>query len=65
MPDYKDYHKILGLKQDATPDDIKQAYRAMAKKYHPDINKDPDAHDLFIEITEAYEILMNLKHLLR
>ena len=59
MPDYKDYHKILGLKQDATPDDIKQAYRAMAKKYHPDINKAPNAHERFIEITEAYEILMN------
>jgi hypothetical protein len=59
MPDYKDYHKILELKEDATLDDVKRAYRAMAKKYHPDINKAPDSHERFIEITEAYEILMN------
>ncbi len=55
----KDYHKILGLKKDAGPYDIKRAYRQLAKKYHPDINKAPDAHDQFIEITEAYEILIN------
>ncbi len=59
MPDYKDYHKILGIEPDATPNEIKYAYRAMAKKHHPDINKAPDAHKQFIEITEAYEILMN------
>jgi hypothetical protein len=56
----KDYHKILGLNKDAGPDDIKRAYRQLAKKYHPDINKSPDAHDQFIMITEAYEILTNL-----
>lgn len=56
---YKDYHKILGIGRDAGPDEIKQAYRSMAKKYHPDINDAPDAHERFIEITEAYEILMN------
>ncbi len=55
-----DYHKILGLKKDAGPDDIKRAYRQLAKKYHPDINKSPDAHDQFIKITEAYEILINM-----
>ena len=55
----KDYHKILGLKKNAGPDDIKKAYRQLAKKYHPDINKAPDAHDQFIKITEAYEILIN------
>ena len=55
----KDYHKILGLKKDAGPDEIKRAYRQLAKKYHPDINKAPDAHDQFIKITEAYEILIN------
>lgn len=59
MPAYKDYHKILGLDRDAGPEQIKQAYRSMAKKYHPDINPAPDAHERFIEITEAYEILMN------
>jgi hypothetical protein len=55
----KDYHKILGLKKDAGPDEIKRAYRQLAKKYHPDISKAPDAHDQFIKITEAYEILIN------
>ncbi len=55
----KDYHKILGLNKEAGPDDIKRAYRQLAKKYHPDINKAPDAHEQFIKITEAYEILIN------
>jgi hypothetical protein len=55
----KDYHKILGLKKEAGPEDIKRAYRQLAKKYHPDINKAPDAHEQFIMITEAYEILIN------
>jgi hypothetical protein len=55
----KDYHKILGLHKNAGPDDIKRAYRQLAKKYHPDINKAPDAHDQFISITEAYEILIS------
>jgi len=54
-----DYHKILELDRDAGPVEIKQAYRNMAKKFHPDINLSPEAHDRFIEITEAYEILMN------
>ena len=55
----KDYHKILGLNKEASPEDIKRAYRHLAKKYHPDINKASDAHDQFIKITEAYEILIN------
>ena len=55
----KDYHKILGLEKDAGPEDIKRAYRQLAKKYHPDINHAPEAHDQFIRITEAYEILIN------
>ena len=59
MPAYIDYYKILGLDRDAGPEKIKQAYRSMAKKFHPDINDAPDAHERFIEITEAYDILMN------
>ena len=59
MAGKKDYHKILGIDRDAGPVEIKKAYRNMAKKLHPDINPSPNAHDRFIEITEAYEILMN------
>ncbi len=59
MAGKKDYHKTLELERDAGPEEIKQAYRKMAKRYHPDINKSPDAHERFIEITEAYEILIN------
>lgn len=55
----KDYHKILGIERDADLESIKKAYRELAKKYHPDINKSPDAHQKFIEITEAYEVLSN------
>lgn len=52
-----DYYRILGLNHDATLNDIKKAYRAKARLYHPDINPDPTARDLFIEATEAYEFL--------
>jgi curved DNA-binding protein CbpA len=53
----KNYFDILGLSADAGLDDVKQAYRALAKKFHPDKNKDPRAHERFIEINEAYEFL--------
>jgi hypothetical protein len=55
----KDYHSILGLEKDAGPEEVKRAYRQLAKKFHPDINPAPDAHEQFIRITEAYEILIN------
>jgi len=55
----QDYFSILGLENGTVKGEIKRAYRQLAKKYHPDINPSPDAHDKFIEITEAYEILMN------
>ena len=54
-----DYYNILGLGETASLRDIKKAYRELAKKYHPDINKSEDAHDKFIQITEAYEVLIN------
>lgn len=51
------YRKILGVKNDADKEEIKKAYRRLAKKYHPDKNKSEDAHLKFIEITDAYENL--------
>ena len=54
-----DYYNILGLEQTATLRDIKKAYRELAKKYHPDINKSENANDKFIQLTEAYEVLIN------
>ncbi|MCC9135341.1 DnaJ C-terminal domain-containing protein [Pontibacter silvestris] len=56
--DYKDYYKILGIDKSASQADIKKAYRALAKKYHPDKNKgNADAEDKFKDISEAYEVL--------
>lgn len=52
-----DYYNILGVKKGASKDDIKQAYRSAAKKYHPDVNKDADAEARFREISEAYAVL--------
>ena len=53
----KDYYEILGISKDASEADIKKAYRALTKKYHPDINHEPGAEEKFKEINEAYEIL--------
>ena len=54
----KNYYDILGVGKDASADDIKKAYRNMAKKYHPDLNKDnPQAAEKFKEVNEAYECL--------
>ncbi|WP_299757193.1 J domain-containing protein [uncultured Pontibacter sp.] len=56
--EYKDYYKILGVEKKAAQADIKKAYRALAKKYHPDKNKDnPQAEEKFKDISEAYEVL--------
>ncbi len=55
----KDYYKILKINIDASADDIKKAYRKLALEYHPDRNHSSNASSLFIEITEAYEILGN------
>lgn len=52
------YHQILGLKEDASNTEVKRAYRYLAKKFHPDINKSEGAEDVFIKITEAYEYLI-------
>jgi curved DNA-binding protein CbpA len=53
----RDYYEILGLDSKATSEDIKKAYRELAKKYHPDINRSSTSEELFKLISEAYEIL--------
>lgn len=53
-----DYYKVLGIEKNATQEDIRKAYRRLAKKYHPDLNRDnPDAKERFQEINEANEVL--------
>lgn len=54
---YKDYYEILGVKRDATQAEVKSAYRKLAKKYHPDVNKTPEASAKFKDINEAFEVL--------
>jgi len=58
MAKNKDYYKILEIEKDASEEDIKLAYRRLAKKFHPDLNKtDPEAKEKFIELHEAYDTL--------
>lgn len=53
----RDYYEVLGLSKDASPEDIKKAYRKLARQLHPDVNKAEDAEEKFKEVKEAYEIL--------
>jgi curved DNA-binding protein len=55
--EYKDYYKVMGVARDASAEDIKRAYRRLARKYHPDVSKEKDAEARFKEIGEAYEVL--------
>src|SRR6266542_1282987 len=54
---YKDYYAILGVARNATDEDIKKAYRKLARKYHPDVSKEANAEEKFKEVSEAYETL--------
>ncbi|MEN9220324.1 MAG: molecular chaperone DnaJ [Thermostichales cyanobacterium SZTDM-1c_bins_54] len=53
----RDYYETLGVSRNSTKEEIKQAYRRLARKYHPDVNKDPGAEERFKEINRAYEVL--------
>lgn len=60
--EHKDYYSILGVSQTATEQDIRKAYRKLARKYHPDVNHDPGSEDRFKQIGEAYEVLGDAKN---
>ena len=57
MTKFKDYYEIMGIERDATQDEIKRAYRKLARKYHPDVSKASDAEERFKDIGEAYAVL--------
>ena len=57
LMEFKDYYAIMGVPRDATPEQIKQAYRKLARKYHPDVSKEKDAEARFKDVGEAYEVL--------
>jgi curved DNA-binding protein len=58
---YKDYYQVLGVPRAASEDDIKQAYRKLARKYHPDVSKEKDAEQHFKDVNEAHDVLKDAK----
>ncbi len=58
---YKDYYQVMGLSRYASQDEIKQAYRKLARQYHPDVSKEADAEAKFKALGEAYEVLKDVK----
>ncbi|RLA17167.1 MAG: J domain-containing protein, partial [Gammaproteobacteria bacterium] len=54
---FQDYYSVMGVDRDASQDEIKRAYKKLARKYHPDVSKDPDAEARFKEVGEAYQVL--------
>src|SRR5579862_8229655 len=59
--EFKDYYTTLGLSRTATDEEIKRAYRKLARKYHPDVSKEKNAEERFKEVQEAYEVLKDPK----
>src|SRR5262245_44324488 len=53
----RDYYEVLGISRNASTDDVQQAYRKLARRHHPDVNKNPGAEERFKEINEAYQVL--------
>lgn len=59
LMEFQDYYKILGVKKDASREEVQRAYRKLARKFHPDVNKDKDAEEKFKKINEAKEVLQD------
>lgn len=59
--EFKDYYAVLGVKRDASQEEVKRAYRRLARKYHPDVSKEPQAEERFKEVQEAYEVLKDVE----
>jgi molecular chaperone DnaJ len=57
MSNKRDYYEVLGVSKGASQDEVKKAFRRLARQYHPDVNKEPAAESMFKEINEAYEVL--------
>ena len=53
----RDYYEVLGVARNATQEELRSAFRSLARQYHPDVNKSPDAEERFKEINEAYAVL--------